>query len=182
MVECSLMETAPVIPAFVASYASPLGGITLASDGLALTGLWFDGQRHDRATLGDQPTVRQDLPVFHRARAWLDLYFRGTVPPFTPPLLIHGSDFRRLVATIMLDIPFGRTTTYGTIAREVARRTGRPHISAQAVGQAVGRNPIALIVPCHRVVGHDGRLTGYAGGLERKQWLLKHEKRTGSSL
>lgn len=139
-----------------------------------MTGLWFDGQKYDRANL--QGTEEEkDLPVFQEAKIWLDVYFSGNNPGKCPALKLEGSAFRQTVAEIMQTIPFGQTMTYGGIAREIARRTGKEHISAQAVGGAVGHNPISILVPCHRVVGTNGSLTGYAGGIERKIWLLENE-------
>ncbi len=158
---------------YINHYDSPLGSITLASDGTALTGLWFDGQRHFAATLDPDHTER-DLPIFREARAWLDVYFAGREPDFTPPLRLNGTDFRRAVWETLQTIPYGHTVTYGALAA----RLGLPGTSARAVGGAVGRNPISLIVPCHRVVGADESLTGYAGGLQRKAWLLSLEKGT----
>ena len=156
------------------SYASPLGRIILGSDGEALTGLWFEGQKYERSTLKDA-VIREDLPVFAQARCWLDVYFSGRDPGFCPPLRYGKTAFSRLVQALLLEIPFGETSTYGALAAEAARRLGTETMSAQAVGGAVGHNPISLIIPCHRVLGADGSLTGYAGGLERKMWLLKHE-------
>jgi len=156
-------------------YESPLGAMTMASDGEHLTGLWFDGQKYDRSTISDEAVVQPLLPVFTQTARWLDAYFEGTDPGFTPPIRVEGSDFKKMVTAIMLSIPFGATSTYARIATEVARRTGRRHMSAQAVGGAVGHNPIALIVPCHRVLASDGSLRGYAGGVDRKEWLLKME-------
>ena len=153
---------------------SPLGGITLASDGEALTGLWFQGQKYDRSTLADEHEPR-DLPVFRETARWLDLYFAGETPDFTPPLKLRGSPFRQAVWEILLTIPRGSVTTYGEIAAHIAAQRGLEHMSAQAVGGAVGHNPVSIIVPCHRVVGADGSLTGYAGGIERKAWLLALE-------
>ena len=155
-------------------YRSPLGGITLAADGEALTGRWFDGQKHFADTL-DPEHRKADLEVFDRAVEWLRLYFGGEVPRFTPPLRLKGSLFRRTVWEILLAIPRGRTTTYGEIARTAAARLGVPCISAQAVGGAVGHNPVSLIVPCHRVIGASGSLIGYAGGIDRKKYLLALE-------
>lgn len=160
---------------YIFHYRSPLGPITLASDGTALTGLWFNGQAHFGAGLCPTPEERP-LPVFEEAVRWLDSYFRGECPGFTPPLALRGTPFRRAVWEILLTIPYGQTMTYGSIARELARRNGLPRMSAQAVGGAVGRNPISLIVPCHRVVGTGGALTGYASGLDRKQYLLRMEQ------
>ena len=155
---------------YTCHYDSPLGGLTLAGDGTALTGLWFDGQQ---APAG---RTDRDLPVFGPACRWLDLYFSGRDPGFTPPLLLRGTAFRRAVWDVLLTIPRGRTMTYGEIAEQIAVQTGVPRMSAQAVGGAVGHNPVLLIVPCHRVIGSGGSLTGYAGGIEKKKWLLKLEQ------
>lgn len=155
-------------------YASPLGGVTLASDGEALIGLWFDGQRHFGEILG-RGREERDLPVFAQAERWLDVYFCGGEPDFTPPLRMRTTPFRRTVWELLLAIPYGQTTTYGRLAAEAARRLGRDRVSARAVGGAVGHNALAVVVPCHRVVGADGSLTGYAGGLERKRRLLAME-------
>ncbi len=156
-------------------YDSPLGGITMAGRGGALTGLWFDGQKHFAAGLSREYR-ETDLPVFEEAGRWLDIYFSGEAPGFTPELLLPGTAFRRAVWEQLLTIPWGRTVTYG----EIAARLGLPRGSARAVGGAVGRNPISLIVPCHRVVGADGSLTGYAGGTDRKARLLEIEKAAAS--
>ena len=218
---------------YIWKYDSPLGGITLASDGSALVGLWFDGQRFFASSLFPAPpSGRSDfegllaagftarpLPVFDQACRWLDIYFSGREPGFTPPLVLRGTPFRMAVWSELLRIPFGSTVTYGAIAARLASpaiassslsslsfaspslsssslasppvasptpSVSRP--SARAVGGAVGRNPISLIVPCHRVVGAAGRragasvgptmvgpLTGYAGGLDRKLRLLELE-------
>ncbi len=232
-------------------YESPLGGITMASDGEALTGLWFDGQKYFADTLASYHEEKK-LPVFAQTKKWLDLYFRGKNPDFTPPLRLKGSEFRRKVWDILLAIPYGETTTYGEIARKLAEETvgdssaagggaehagdssiagvgvelagdssvaggggdpagassaadagGAPikdsgtimdtaavttpkkagakrHVCAQAVGGAVGHNPISLIVPCHRVVEADGSMTGYAGGIDKKRKLLELEQGVGS--
>ena len=156
---------------YICHYHSPLGGITLASDGQALTGLWFDGQKYFADTLGGEYEER-DLPVFRQTARWLDSYFRGQVPTFTPPLSIRATAFREAVWEILLTIPYGQTMTYGQIAAILAKQMGVPKMSAQAVGGAVGHNPISLIIPCHRVVGSNGSLTGYAGGLSIKEKLL----------
>lgn len=155
-------------------YDSPLGGITLASDGEALTGLWFDGQKYFADTLGGEAECKA-LPVFEETVRWLDIYFGGRDPGFTPPIAMRTTEFRRAVWEIMLEIPYGRTMTYGEIARRLAAERGLGSMSAQAVGGAVGHNAISLIIPCHRVVGADGSLTGYAGGIEKKRWLLELE-------
>lgn len=156
-------------------YDSPLGGITLASNGVELIGLWFDGQKY----FGDilpKNYKEKILPVFEQTIQWLDIYFGGTAPDFTPPLSMKTTPFRKTVWEIMLSIPFGHTMTYGEIAEKIARQRGIFKMSAQAVGGAVGHNSISLIIPCHRVVGTDGSLTGYAGGIDKKIKLLSLEK------
>lgn len=159
---------------YTAHYISPLGPITLAADGQAIIGLWFDGQKHDRSILA--PDCRdRDLPVFAQAKKWLDCYFAGREPDFTPPLALTCSPFRREVLEILKRIPYGQVTTYGAIAQEIARNHGVAKMSAQAVGGAVGWNPISLMIPCHRVVGAGGSLTGYGGGVQRKLALLELE-------
>ena len=155
--------------------SSPLGGITLTGDGEALTGLWFDGQKRFPAPLNADHEFRR-LPVFSEAERWLNLYFSGRAPDFLPPLLLRGTAFQRMVWELLFAIPYGCTVTYGEIADAVARKMGKPRMSAQAVGGAVGRNPVSIIVPCHRVIGADGSLTGYAGGVERKRYLLQLEQ------
>ena len=157
-------------------YSSPLGEILLAADETGLTGLWFMGAKYFAATL-DPHAAEGDTPVLAAARRWLDVYFRGEQPDFTPPLHPAGSPFRHAVWQILLAVPYGQTTTYGQIAAQFARQRGLAHLSAQAVGGAVGHNPVSLVIPCHRVVGADGRLTGYAGGLEKKRRLLDLEQR-----
>ena len=190
-------------------YDSPLGGMTMASDGQALIGLWFDRQRYfglsfDRqrnAAAGlhavDGPSAVNpsvvNLPVFEATCRWLDVYFAGGVPDFTPPLALRGTPFREAVWEILLTIPYGQTMTYGEIAARLARQRAAqlvaapkvamqqglaPRVAAQAVGGAVGHNPVAIIVPCHRVIGADGSLTGYAAGLDRKRRLLQLENQS----
>lgn len=158
----------------ITHYASPLGPITLASDGEALAGLWFDGQKRDRNLLTSGFEERE-VPVFEETTRWLDIYFAGHEPDFTPALALNCSPFRRDVLERLKQIPYGRTTTYGQIAQDIARARGLAQMSAQAVGGAVGWNPISLIIPCHRVVGAGGSLTGYGGGIRRKLALLKLE-------
>ena len=160
---------------YISHYNSPLGNITLASNDNALIGLWFDGQKNFGSTLGDD-YEEKPLPVFDRTAAWLDIYFDGRIPDFTPDIALNGTDFRREVWDILMTIPYGQTMTYGEIAGKIAHKRGVPSISAQAVGGAVGRNPISIIVPCHRVIGASGSLTGYARGIERKAALLKIER------
>ena len=187
-------------------YDSPLGGMTMTGNGQALTGLWFDRQRYfglsfDRnrnAAAGlhavDGPSAVNpsvvNLPVFEATCRWLDVYFAGGVPDFTPPLTLRGTPFRKAVWEILQTIPYGQTMTYGEIAAQLARQRAAqlvsapkvamqqglaPHVAAQAVGGAVGHNPVAIIVPCHRVIGAGGSLTGYAAGLDRKRRLLQLE-------
>ena len=141
---------------YVYRYDSPVGKMTMASDGTALTGLWFV------------------LPVFEDTISWLDTYFGGEIPDFTPELSVQSTPFRKAVWDILLNIPYGQTITYGEIADIIAQQTGKK-MSAQAVGGAVGHNPVSIIIPCHRVVGADGSMTGYAGGIVRKKFLLELE-------
>ena len=155
-------------------YHSPIGGITLACDGEALTGLWFDGQKYFADTLANDHEEKS-LPIFDQTIKWLDLYFCGKVPEFTPALNMKTTPFRKSVWEILLTIPYGQTMTYGEIARIIAKQKGLSQMSAQAVGGAVGHNAISLIIPCHRVIGTNGSLTGYAGGIERKRYLLNLE-------
>lgn len=155
-------------------YASPLGGILLTADGEGVTGLWFDGQKY--APPCPDPGDYRATPALRDATRWLDIYFSGREPDFTPPLRPVGSAFRRDVWTLLLEIPYGETTTYGELAKRLARRKSLARMSAQAVGGAVGHNDISIIIPCHRVVGSNGSLTGYAGGIEKKVALLALEK------
>ena len=161
-------------------YDSPLGGITLASDGEALIGLWFEGQKYFAATL-DEEHEEKSLPVFEETCRWLDIYFSGMAPGFTPLIRMRGSSFREQIWKILLTIPFGHTMTYGEIAAMIAREIGQKQMSAQAVGGAVGHNPISLIIPCHRAVGASGSLTGYAGGIDKKTRLLQMEREHSAS-
>ena len=159
---------------FTQRYASPLGGLLFAADEQGLIGLWFDGARHFAANL---PEAREEkrTPILDETARWLDDYFSGGQPDFTPPLHLTGTEFRMAVWSLLREIPYGETTTYGELARQLAQRLEVPHMSAQAVGGAVGHNPISLIVPCHRVIGTDGSLTGYAGGVDKKRRLLALE-------
>ena len=144
-------------------YPSPVGTLYLTADEGGLTGIWM------------HPEKTEDFPVLAQAKLWLDSYFSGNPEEITFPLNPHGTVFQEQVWEILLTIPDGQTTTYGVIARERARRGGKEKRWAQAVGQAVGANPISILIPCHRVVGAGGKLTGYAGGLDKKSWLLQHE-------
>lgn len=160
---------------YIFHYSSPLGGITASSDGTAITGLWFDGQKYFGDTLPEE-YKEKSLPVFEILKHWLDIYFSGNEPDFTPPILMKTTPFRKAVWEIMLTIPYGQTMTYGEIADKIAKQKGISKMSAQAVGGAVGHNSISLLIPCHRVVGANGSLTGYAGGLDKKTKLLEMEK------
>ena len=160
---------------YIWHYVSPLGGITLASDGEALVGLWFDGQKYFADAL-DIEHQEKMLPVFADTCLWLDIYFNGNEPGFTPRLNMRTTEFRKKVWEIMLTIPYGKTIAYGEIAARIAKEKGLTRMSAQAVGGAVSHNSISLIIPCHRVVGTRGNLTGYAGGIDKKVRLLQMEK------
>ena len=161
--------------AITKQYESPLGEILLAADGDGLTGLWFRGQHYFGAGL-DSECEAGEPPVLKEACRWLDCYFDGQEPGFTPPLFLDSTPFRLMVWDILQQIPYGQTLTYGEIAQMVAQQKGLATMSAQAVGGAVAHNPISLIVPCHRVVGSNGSLTGYAGGIGKKIQLLTLEK------
>lgn len=155
-------------------YRSPLGGILLAADEDGLTGLWFDGQKYYADTLPPD-AAEEETPALTATKRWLDVYFTGRQPTFMPPLHPIGSPFRQAVWQLLLQIPYGQTTTYGAIARQLAAGQGLPSVSAQAVGGAVGHNRISILIPCHRVVGTGGSLTGYAGGIDKKIQLLTWE-------
>lgn len=159
-------------------YPSPMGTMTLACDETGLTGAWFDGQKYFGSTLSDQ-TIEQAHPILVRTAAWLDRYFGGEKPKTLPPLHVRGSEFRKLVWELLLHIPYGQVVTYGDLAKQMARKMDKHSMSAQAIGGAVGHNPISILIPCHRVIGADGSVTGYAGGVERKMALLRWEGASG---
>ena len=159
---------------YTQTYSSPLGEVLLSADDMGLSGLWFAGQRYFARTL-PPGAVPGETPVLTASKRWLDCYFSGKRPDFLPPLHLIGTDFQQAVWNLLLKIPYGQTVTYGALARTLAQQLGKPAMSAQAVGAAVGRNPVSIIIPCHRVVGADGNLTGYAGGVERKLQLLQLE-------
>ncbi len=159
---------------YIQKYASPVGGMLLAADEIGLTGVWFDGEKFFADNLPAEHEEKETATLA-AAKRWLDIYFTGREPDFTPPLHPVGSLFRLKVWDILLQIPYGQTVTYGWIAQELAAREGLARMSAQAVGGAVGHNEISIIIPCHRVVGTSGSLTGYAGGLDKKIALLKTE-------
>lgn len=160
---------------YIHRYKSPLGYITEASDGEALIGLWFDGQKYFADNL-DKNHEEKQLPIFGEVDRWLDIYFSGKMPDFTPPLLMKTNEFRKAVWKIMLTIPYGQTMTYSDIAKIIAKQKGIARMSSQAIGGAVAHNSISIIIPCHRVVGTNGSLTGYAGGIDKKVKLLQLEK------
>lgn len=169
-------DPTPAAAYFFAPAQTPLGPATLASDGERLAGLWFDGQKHFGGALSGRMIPGDGLPIFDAARGWLARYFAGERPdPRELPLAPVGTPFQRLVWSLLLEIPYGQTASYGALAREAARRTGRESAGARAVGAAVGRNPISVVIPCHRVLAASGALCGYAGGLERKARLLALE-------
>lgn len=155
-----------------ATYTSPLGNILLTADHLGLTGLWFEGGKYHPS---DSEPATNDLPVFDEAKKWLKIYFSGGIPDFTPPLHVVGSAFQMKVWGILQQIPYGAVMTYGEIAQKIAKEMNLRKMSAQAVGGAVGRNKIAIIIPCHRVIGTNGNLRGYAAGIDKKLKLLQIE-------
>lgn len=159
---------------YISTYLSPLGKLTLASNGSCLTGIWFDKQKYFGSTLTDE-YEEMPLPIFTETNAWLDCYFRGKEPDFTPALHLTGTPFRLEVWNVLKEIPYGKTITYKKIAEKIARQKGLRSMSAQAIGNAVGHNPVSILIPCHRVIGCNGNLTGYAGGIDRKMSLLTLE-------
>ena len=165
----------------IRSYKSSLGEMTLASEGDALVGLWFKGQHClSPYLLGLQDRQEEgDAPILDQVRRWLDTYFTGRQPDFMPPVRLSGTPFQMLVWRLLMGIPYGQVVTYGELANEAAKCMGKPSMSSQAVGQAVGRNPVAILVPCHRVVAAGGRMGGYAAGVDRKRRLLQLENTSG---
>lgn len=163
---------------YLSAYDSPCGEMTLASDGVYLTGLWFHGQKYYAAKIADETTVVQDnLAVFTVTKNYLDAYFTGNGETAKkPPVKVEGTPFFLTVSDLLQAIPYGTKITYGELAEKAALILGKDRMSAQAVGWAVGHNPVSVIIPCHRVLGADGSLTGYAGGTELKKYLLRLEK------
>ncbi|MGL4669019.1 MAG: methylated-DNA--[protein]-cysteine S-methyltransferase [Methanobacteriaceae archaeon] len=157
-------------------YKSPIGELTIASDNNSIIGLWVEGQKYHGTTLDIKMTEKDDLPIFKTAKNWLDRYFKGEKPDISElPLAPIGTKFRQEVWKTLCKIPYGKVITYGDIAKEIAVKMNKETMSSQAVGGAVGHNPISIIIPCHRVVGSNGSLTGYAGGINRKIQLLEIE-------
>lgn len=159
---------------YISHYTSPLGAMTMASDGESLIGLWFNDQKYFALSFSDD-ALHCDLPVFDETKKWLDDYFNGKKPGFTPKMNLKGTAFQMQVWDLLLKIPYGTIVTYGDIAKQITKQRGISRMSAQAVGGAVGHNPVSIIVPCHRVVGTNGSLTGYAGGVDKKEYLLNLE-------
>ncbi len=161
---------------YTADYSSPIGMLKLAADGKALVGLWIEGQKYYFATITGETKEDNKLPVFDNTKEWLNRYFAGEKPAISElPLAPIGGEFRQEIWEILCQIPYGQVITYGDIAKRMADKMNKKSMSAQAVGGAVGHNPISIIIPCHRVVGANGNLTGYASGVKRKLWLMAHE-------
>ncbi len=162
---------------YYTNYKSPVGNLTIASDEESIVGLWIENQKYFKETIHSKLIRKDDLPILNQAREWLDRYFKKQNPSYKDlNLNPEGNSFRKIVWNHLLEIPYGKTTTYGEIAKKVAKELGKEKMSAQAIGGAVGHNPISIIIPCHRVVGKNGDLTGYAGGIETKKKLLELEK------
>lgn len=162
---------------YTTHYKSPVGEIMLASNGESLIGLWIKGQKYFAANMPYNTIENNNLDIFIKTGCWLDKYFNGEKPEIKELFLAPiGSSFRQSVWKILCDIPYGQTITYGEIAKRMAKENGSKSMSAQAVGGAVGHNPISIIIPCHRVVGSSGSLTGFSGGIDKKMKLLEHEK------
>lgn len=159
---------------YTCKYESALGDIMLTADEIGLRGVWLGGQKYAANPFSGE-CISQETPILTETKEWLDVYFSGKEPKFTPPLHPMGSAFRQAVWQILLQIPYGQTTTYGEIAKQMAKMKNIPRMSAQAVGGAVGHNEISIVIPCHRVVGTNGNLTGYGGGIDKKIALLKVE-------
>ena len=160
---------------YVSNYISPLGKMLLAADDKGLTGAWFEGQKYFARGLGSEYEERK-LPLFKDVKCWLGLYFSGQEPKFQIPIHLIGTSFQQEVWELLCEIPYGETTTYGKIAKKLEGQSAGKRVSAQAVGGAVGHNPISILIPCHRVIGSNGNMIGYAGGIEKKIKLLKLEK------
>jgi methylated-DNA-[protein]-cysteine S-methyltransferase len=163
-----------MIMEYIHDVKSPVGILTVSSDGKNISGLWIEKQKYFAKTL-EKDVMKQDLPLFEDVQKWLDIYFSGKEPDFMPPLMPKGSTFQALVWNILRKIPYGQTTTYGEIAKQIEMENKDAHTSARAIGTAVAHNPISIIIPCHRVIGQNGDLTGYAGGISAKIKLLQME-------
>ena len=159
---------------YIHAIKSPVGTLTVSSDGQNVSGLWIEGQNYFAKTLG-KDVLKQDLPVFEKVREWLAVYFSGKEPGFMPPLMPRGSPFQKSIWKYLCTITYGKTTTYGELAKQFESENKSKQTSARAIGGAVGRNPISILIPCHRVIGKNGNLTGYAGGITAKITLLQLE-------
>lgn len=160
---------------YVADYESPIGRILLAGTEDAVTGLWFYGQKYF-PSWPEEEKVCKEISLFEKVRKWLDAYFRGENPKRDFRVEPKGTSFQKEIWELLMEIPYGEVTTYKKLAERIAQKRGLLSMSAQAVGGAVGHNPVSLLIPCHRVIGTNGSLTGYAGGIEKKIWLLNMEK------
>jgi methylated-DNA-[protein]-cysteine S-methyltransferase len=159
---------------YIHKIKSPVGILTVSSDGQNISGLWIEGQKYFAKTLG-KDVLERNLSVFENVQEWIDIYFSGKEPDFMPPLLPNGSPFQKSIWNNLCKIPYGQTTTYGELAKQFELENKGKHTSARAIGSAVGHNPISILIPCHRVIGKNRNLTGYAGGIVKKEMLLKLE-------
>ncbi len=147
----------------------------ISTDGYNLVGLWFEKQKYYPDYIGNL-SPEGECEVFRQTARWLDIYFSGEKPDFTPPIKLRGTEFQKEIWELLRLVPYGQTTTYRNIAAMYCQKKGVVNMAPQAVGGAVGRNPISVIIPCHRIVGFDGSLTGYTGGIDKKMYLLRLEK------
>ena len=162
---------------YTSNYKSPIGNLLIASKENKLVGLWIENQKYYLSNFKDKIIETENLEILKKKKKWLDRYFKGEKPDISElEINLIGSEFRKSVWEILKNIPYGEVITYNDIAKELAKQKGIKKMSAQAVGGAVGHNPISIIIPCHRVVGSNGSLTGYAGGIKKKIYLLEHEK------
>lgn len=162
---------------YTSTYKSPIGNLLIASKDNKLVGLWMENQKYYLSNFKEEIVEIENLEILERTKKWLDRYFNGEKPKINElEISPIGSEFRKSVWEILKSIPYGEVITYNDIAKELAKQKGIKKMSAQAVGGAVGHNPISIIIPCHRVVGTNGSLTGYAGGIKKKIYLLEHEK------
>ncbi|MDR0768638.1 MAG: methylated-DNA--[protein]-cysteine S-methyltransferase [Dysgonamonadaceae bacterium] len=159
---------------YINKIKSPVGILTVSSDGQNISGLWIEGQKYFAKTLG-KDVLEQDLPLFKTVRQWLDIYFSGKEPDFMPPLMPKGSPFQKTIWNYLCKIPYGQTTSYGELAKQFELENEGKPMSARAIGAAVGHNSVSIIIPCHRIIGKNGDLTGYAGGIDIKIKLLQLE-------
>jgi methylated-DNA-[protein]-cysteine S-methyltransferase len=159
---------------YIHKIKSPIGILTVSSDGRNISGLWIEGQKYFANTLG-KDVLEQNMPIFENIQNWLGIYFSGKEPDFMPPLKPRGTPYQTLIWDALCKIPYGHTTSYGRLAKQFELQYEGRHTSARAIGSAVGHNPISILIPCHRVIGKNNNLTGYAGGIDKKIKLLKLE-------